>query len=131
MGLAKVISWNCNSMRASAESTISKLEFFDKEYPNGNFSIAVFLESHHRDVNDFPELLEEFKVTHHLLHTPAPKEHHHRGIIVLVSKTFDILSYTEKIPGRLLNFKIREKVENNDFNISAFYGPVHSTNEKK
>ena len=124
MVLSKVISWNCNGLRSNVASSISKLEFFDKEYPNGNFAVAIFLESHHRDENDFPDLLKEFQVTHNLLHTPTPPEHPHRGIIVLVSKQFDILSSTEQIPGRLLNFRIKEKGEDNEFNISAFYGPV-------
>ena len=124
MVLSKVISWNCNGLRANVASSISKLSFFDKEYPNGNFAVAIFLESHHRDENDFPDLLKEFQVTHHLLHTPTPPNHPHRGIIALISKGFDILSSKEQIPGRLLNFKIKEKVGGTEFNISAFYGPV-------
>ena len=124
MANTKIVQWNCNGLRAAAESSTKKLQFFDKEYPNANFTIAVFLETHHREEDDFPEQLNEYQVTHHLIHAPAPPDHPFRGIIVLVSKAFDIMQWKVKIPGRLLNINIKGKEEGKEFNLSAFYGPV-------
>lgn len=51
-------TWNCNGLRASADFSDSKLDFFDKEFPNGSFAIAAFIETHHRNVEDFPAKLK-------------------------------------------------------------------------
>ena len=120
----KIISWNCNGLRASVASSEDKLNFFDKEYPNGSFGIAAFVESHHRNLDDLPIRFQEYTPTHHLVHTPAPMSHPHRGIILLVSKAFELISWKEIIPGRLLNIKIKDKEKDKIFNLSAFYGPV-------
>ena len=123
MSELKFVLWNCSGVRAAAESTAHKLGFFDKELPNAGFSIAVFVETHHKGEEDFPSLLSEYKTTHNILHTPTPFDHTHSGVIVLVRKDLEILSHNVVIPGRLLNFHFRDKVENKTYNCSAFYGP--------
>ena len=120
----KIVTWNCNGLKANAASTKEKLGFFDKEFPNGLFSIAVFIESHHRNIDDIPLALREYDSTHNLFHTPAPPGHSHRGIIVLISKAYTVLSWREVIPGRLINIKYFDQGEGKEFNFSAFYGPV-------
>ena len=119
-----IITWNCNGLRANAGSSEDKLRFFDKEFPNASFAVAAFIETHHRNIDDFPEELKEYESTHHFFHTPTPEGHSHRGIVVLVHKQFEIISWQEVIPGRLLNIKYKDKMEGKDFNLSAFYGPV-------
>ena len=42
----RIVTWNCNGLRASADPSQQKLDYFDKEYPNASFSIAVFIETH-------------------------------------------------------------------------------------
>ena len=119
-----IITWNCNGLRATADSSNSKMDFFDKEFPNGSFGIAAFIETHHRDIDDFPDKLKEYEPTHNFFHTPAPVEHPHRGIILLVHKKFKVVSWKVQIQGRLLNLQYRDEVEDKVFNLSAFYGPV-------
>ena len=81
----------------------NKLDFFDKEHPSGSFSIAVFIETHHRDFDDLPEKLREYGPTHDLLyHSPAPRDHAHR---IMFHKDFEVLSWLVRIPGRLVNIK--------------------------
>ena len=42
----KVVLWNCNGLRVSADSTAHKMGYFDKMFPVANFSVAVFVETH-------------------------------------------------------------------------------------
>ena len=119
----KICSWNCSGLRAVTDSTAHKMGFFDKEMPNANFSIAVFVETHHKGEEDFPSLISEYKTTHNILQTPTPYDNSHSGVIVLIRKDLEIISHVIAIPGRLLNFHFRDKVENKVFNCSAFYGP--------
>ena len=98
----KFTLWNSCGLRATAESTSQKMGFFDKELPNGNFAVAVFVETHHRDENDFPELIKEYESTHNIFHTPSPTDKTHCGVIVLVRKDLEMVSDTIQIPGRLL-----------------------------
>ena len=67
-------------------------------------------------------LLED-AVTHHVIHTPTPPTHTHSGIIVLISKEFEVLTETVEIPGRLVNIHIKHKTTKVTYNLSAFYGP--------
>ena len=45
MAELKVVMWNSGGLRAAAGSTDHKLTFFDKEFPQADFSIAAFLEN--------------------------------------------------------------------------------------
>ena len=83
----KVVMWNSGGLRAAAHSTEQKMAFFDKEFPGANFSVAAFLETHHKSEDDFPDLIKEYMVNHHCIHAPTPLHHKHSGIIILVNKT--------------------------------------------
>ena len=54
-----VAMWDSGGLRAAAPSTAQKMEFFDKEFPEANFSVAAFLETHHKNADDFPDLINE------------------------------------------------------------------------
>ena len=119
----KIALWNCSGLRATATSTAHKMGFFDKEFPNANFALAIFVETHHKGEDEFPELLKEYMHTHNILHTPRPENHTHSGVIVVIRKDLQIISSQIKIPGRLLNVHFRDVVESVTYNLSAFYGP--------
>ena len=123
----KIVLWNCSGLRTSANFTAHKMGFFDKELPNANFAIAIFVETHHRGEDDFPQLIREYTHTHKVIHTPTPINHSHSGVILLIRKDLDIISSIVKIPGRLLNVKFRYKDWDKTFNLSAFYGPILKT----
>ena len=93
----KVVMCNSGGLRAAAGSTDHKLAYFDKEFPQADFSIAAFLEAHHKNEDDFPDLIHGYSVTHHYVHTPTPPDHTHSGIIVLVDRQYDIL-HTDILP---------------------------------
>ena len=122
MASQKVICWNSAGIRASANSTAKKFAFLDKEFPNAGFAIAALIETHHKSEDDFPDEFKEYKVTHHLIHTPTHVETH-GGIIVFISKLYDITDQKVIIPGRLLNIKIIHKDTKREHNLSLFYGP--------
>ena len=115
--------WNSGGLRASATSTPGKMAFFDKQFPNGNFAIAAFIETHHKNEEDFPDLIKEYMTTHHLIHTPTSMGHTHKGIIVLIHKEYNIINTKEQIPGTLLNIHIENTITKSNYNISLFYGP--------
>ena len=102
----KVVMWNSGGLRAAADSTDHKMAFFDKEFPQADFSIAAFLETHHKNEDDFPDLLNKYIVTHHCVHTPTPPDHTHSGIIVLVHRQYEILHTDIPIPGRMLHVRL-------------------------
>ena len=127
----KICLWNCSGLRAVTDSTAHKMGFFDKELPNANFAISVFVETHHRGEEDFPDLINEYQTTHTILHTPTPLDETHAGIIVLIRKDLEILKSCVKIPGRFLNVHFRDKVSDKVFNLTAFYGPQFKRIRKK
>ncbi len=120
MTVLKVSCWNSAGIRASANSTASKMLFFQTQFPKNDFSIAAFIETHHKDKDDLPEDLLHLETSHHLIHTPTQHETH-AGIVALLSRQFDIKSQKEVIPGRLLNIKFL--FEKTEYNLSIFYGP--------
>ena len=100
MAMLNVVMWNCGGLWATTPSTPQKMGFFDKEFPEANFSVTVFLETHHKNEDDFPDLIREYIITHHCIHTPTPHDHKHSGIIILISKNYDILHSEIKMPGQ-------------------------------
>ena len=116
----KFVMWNCAGLRATTASTDEKFAFFDSQCPNGNFSVAAIIETHHKDAADFSQDLGRYKQTHHLFHSPVENETH-SGVIVLISKSFEIFQQSEPLPGRLMNFQMKKSDE--ILNLSVFYGP--------
>ena len=84
--------------------------FFDKEFPEANFSVAAFLETHYKNEDDFPDLIRESIITHHYIHTPTPHDHKHNGIIIFKNKKYDILHSEIKMPGRMVNLQNMNKI---------------------
>ena len=126
----KVVMWNSGGLRAAAHSTEQKMAFFDKEFPGANFSVAAFLETHHKSEDDFPDLIKEYMVNHHCIHAPTPLHHKHSGIIILVNKQYDVLHSQIEMPGRMLNLKLVHKVSKHEYNLTVYYAPQVKTINK-
>ena len=130
MASRKIVCWNSAGIRASGKTTPMKVAFFEKEFPDANFNVAAFLETHHKDSDDFPVVFREFEKTHHLIHTPTVSETH-GGIVAFISRNNDIVAQSEAIPGRLLNVKFTDRVSNESYNLSIFYGPQWKKKKKE
>ena len=120
MASHKMVLWNSAGLRASANSTLEKINFFDSQFPNASFAIAALVETHHKDSEDYSPVLAQYTQTHNILHSPVSNETH-SGIIVIISKIFTIVGSTETIPGRLFNVRLKNADE--IINLSVFYGP--------
>ena len=83
--------WNSAGLRASALSTPAKFNFFDSHFPNAKFSIAAFVETHHKDASDYVQDFGQYHQTHEILHSPVHNETH-SGVILLISYDYDIIS---------------------------------------
>ena len=129
MGSSGVICWNSAGIRAGSKSTPEKLAFLDSQFPNANFAILALVETHHKNEEDIPGELLQYKSSHHLIHSPTHAETH-GGLILFINKSIDIINEREVIPGRLINITIsREKDE--EINLSVFYGPQWCTMTKQ
>ena len=120
MGSDTVILWNSAGLRASADSTPAKLTFFDDQFKNANFSIAAFVETHHKGDQDFSIELGQYARTHQILHSPT-KDETHAGIILLISREYEVITQVEALPGRIFN--VRLKKQDKPLNLTVFYGP--------
>ena len=119
----KVICWNSAGIRASCKTTPAKIAYFDNKFPNANFAIAAFIETHHKNEDDFPEQLKLYKTTHNIIHSPTHTNETHGGIIIIISKEYDITKKQMIIPGRFINITVKQKSSKIELNLSVFYGP--------
>ena len=116
----KTLVWNCAGLRASSALSHKKAFYFEKEHKN-NFQIAFFIETHHKSIDDItPEILR-YQNTHHIVQSPVSENETHAGIIGLISKDFDIVETSDLIQGRILNVKIKSRLDNTEHSISAVY----------
>ena len=82
-------------------------------------------------LNDItPEILR-YQKTHHLVHSPVSENETHAGIIGLISKDFDIIETNDLIQGRILNVKIKNKLDNTEHSISAVYFETNNNLSKE
>ena len=121
MARLNVVMWNSGGLRAAAGTTDHKMAFFDKEFFQADFSIAAFLETHHKNEDDFPDLINEYIVIHHNVHTPTPPDHTHSGIIVFVDLQYEILHIDISIPGRMLNVRLVHRATQHAYNLAVYY----------
>ena len=108
MAATKFVFWNSSGIKEKSPRTDAKLTFFDKEFPNSSFDIAAFVETHHRNSNETPELINQFKSHYHLVYSPTPDGQSHAGALVLISKEFEILKTDYGIPGRLITLEVQK-----------------------
>ena len=118
-----VVMWNSGGLRAAAPSTDQKMAFFDKEFPDANVSVAAFLETHHKSEDDFPDLINEYIITHHCIHAPTPLHPKHSGIIIQVNKQYDVLHSKIEIPDRMINLKLAHNATKHEYNLTVYYAP--------
>ena len=121
MAELKIALWNCGGLRRSSPSTSRKMAFFDKELQHNAFHFAAFVETHHRDDDDFPLPLKlrHQSSQYHIIHTTATKTHRSAGIIILLHTSYQVLQCEDFLPGRLMNVLIRHKASKTDFCISV------------
>ena len=67
----KVVLWNSAGLRPATPSTSQKLAFFDKEFKHTKFDIAVFVETHHKADDEFPQGIKDYCDDYSLQHTHA------------------------------------------------------------
>ena len=130
MACLKTLVWNCAGLRDGSVLSHKKAFYFEKEHKN-NFQTAFFIETHHKSINDItPEILR-YQKTHHLVHSPVSENETHAGIIGLISKDFDIIETNDLIQGRILNVKIKNKLDNTEHSISAVYFETNNNLSKE
>ena len=130
MAALKIVAWNCSGLRADSPTTPAKMSFLETQYPQSAFDILTLLETHHRHDQDFPSLLQSYAITHHLIDTPADPRDHFGGIVVLIRKSFTILTSDIFIPGRILTLTIQHTISLQQFTLTAYYGLWFNTSSQ-
>ena len=116
----KCLVWNCTGLRDSTATSQNKALYFEKEHKN-DFTVAFFIETHHKSENEISKEILRYQGTHHIVHTAASNKEPYSGIIGLVMKDYDIIEQNELIKGRILNLKIEHSSSKEKHNISAVY----------
>ena len=128
MGDLKGFAWNCGGLRRGGPSTLSKVMFFEKSFPD--FDFFFFLETHHKDVNDIPNELNRYQDSYHIVHSACGVGDAHTGIIALISKSFRVAEVEHAMQGRILNIRIVESSSQTSYHISAVYLPTNQNLSK-
>ena len=122
MSSLKIVLWNGSGIRASAQSTKQKLDFFAKEYTNYSFTVAAFVETHLKQGDVLPKQIKLFSTAYHIVNEPTPPNESHAGILVLIHKDFTITQSSVIQSGRILCIKIEHSTSRKIFNIVTVYG---------
>ena len=110
MGSLSINCWNCRGFSAHSSNTNAKLEFLETHFFSKPFDVLGLVENHHGSEADFPPLLQEYTLTHHLLHTPMHASDTCGGIVVVISKLFTVLNVTIPFPGRILTATLQHTI---------------------
>ena len=88
------------------------------------FDILGLVETHHCDEADFPELIRDYSLTHHLLHTPKSPTDTCGGIVVVISKIFQVLTATFPLPGRIITVTLQHSATHEEYVFTFYYGLI-------
>lgn len=108
--------WNCSGFLSSS-SAEDKLQFIETSV---DFDVLILIETHHKKMEDITPFFQRYSTNYTFLHTSATIQDPFSGIVALVSNNVKILESNILLPGRLLNFKIKNAEE--EHNISVMYG---------
>ena len=122
MASLKLISWNCQGLRSDNSMTSQKMAFLETQYSQRPFDVLSLLETHHRNESDFPSLITAYKLRHHIIHTPVHPDDTYGGIILLINKTFTIISTDIPVQGRIITVTLQHTITKQDFVLTAYYG---------
>ena len=122
MATLKFISWNCQGLRLGRPQTFQKMYFLETQYPRHQFDVLALLETHHASEADFPPLLQEYNVNHHIIHTPAPSSDPFSGIVVILNDQFTVLSSDTLLPGRIVTIHFKHHVTEESYLLTVYYG---------
>ena len=122
MATLSINCWNCRGINARSPNTQLKMDFLETHFSSKPFDILALVETHHRDEDDFPELLKEYRLTHHFRHTPQQVSDTCGGIVVVISSIFNILNTTVPLPGRILTVTLQHSVTQEEYICTFYYG---------
>ena len=123
MASFNVTSWNCRGIKARSPKTQAKADFLETHFSTRPFDILALLETHHKDLDDFPDLLQGYTHTHHCIHTPTQAPETHCGIIVVIDKTtFDIVNTTTYLAGRIITAVLKHIPSQEEYVFTFYYG---------
>ena len=110
------------------------MDFLETHFAPHPFDVLGLLDTHHSDESDFPQLLIELGLSHHLVHTPMPASDTSCGIVVVLSKLFHILDVDIPLPGRILTVTAQHSITQVEYLFTFYYGLIphrHTSAELK
>ena len=110
MATLSINCWNCRGLNARSPNTQLKMDFLETHFSSHPFDILGLVETHHSSEDDFPEFIQEYRLTHHLQHTPKSSTDTCGGIVVVISKIFNILTTSFPLPSRILTVTLQHSV---------------------
>ena len=115
MATLSINCWNCRSLSVHSANTQSKMDFLETHFSSRPFDILGLVETRHHTADDFPDLIKEYGLTHHLTHSPMHTTDTCGGIVVVVSRVFDILHTTVLLPGRILTIILQHSITQEEY----------------
>ena len=80
--------WNCQGLGARGPNTQRKIAFLETHFSSRPFDILALVETRHTVDDDLPNLIHEYSLTHHIVHTPMHASGTCGGIVVIMSTFF-------------------------------------------
>jgi len=118
----KLVSWNCQGLRLDSPQTFQKMYFLESQYPQHKFDVLALVETHHNYETDLPPIFNEYRVNHHIIHTPAPPSDPFSGIVVVLNAQFTVLSTDTHLAGRIVTIKFQHHVTEEEYILTVYYG---------
>ena len=109
--------WNCAGILRTG-SADEKFKFLMNSVQN--FDILVLIETHHASINDIQPLFHGYTGSYELLHSEKVEGDPYAGVVILINKQLSLTHQTVVLPGRIMNFGIKQGGDT--YSISAVYG---------
>ena len=88
MATLSINCWNCQGLGALGPNTQMKMDFLETHFSSRPFDILGLVETRHSADDDLPNLIHEYSLTHHIVHTHMHASDTCGGILVVMSKLF-------------------------------------------
>ena len=119
----KIVTWNAGGLHKGSEHGRQRGDFLSRLWQeNSNLEIMCVQETHCKSDGDLCQNVIDLKTRLNVLHSPAVEGDGWSGVLMIMTKDWEVIDSTVGVPGRVLSVKVRGKIFGEMLNFVVVYG---------
>ena len=119
----RILSWNSNGLKRGGASSQAKanwlLNYMDT---HSDLALLAIQETHCQDGDLMAQAIYDMELKYTVIHSPAIDGDEHAGVMLIISKEFEVEDEERIIEGRVMRVRLLNKIYQTNLDIIVVYG---------